>query len=479
MATGFTVTRCDDNMPLSPDLAFGTIPELGRRLRERQYSAVELAEFFLKRAETLGREFNAIVTVTRELALKQAAQADQEIAAGRDRGPLHGIPYGAKDLLATAGIPTSWGAAPLKDQVFDQDATVICKLRDAGAVLIAKLAMVEIAGGFGYRQANASFTGPGLNPWDKKAWSGGSSSGPGSAVSAGVVPFAIGSETWGSIMTPAAYCGLSGLRPTYGRVSRHGAMALSWTMDKLGPMCRTAEDCGLVLNAIAGPDPADATSALYPYQYPPQVSSAPPFKLATIKEPVQWQPEVKANFEASLKVLEKFATIEEVELPDLPYSEVAGTFISCEMSAAFEGLISSGDVWELTAPEDRPGGHATQFIPARDYINAFRIRPKIQRALDEILARYDALVTPTLPAVAVPIQSNFRDYFAPFRGSEIGGAGNAAGIPALSIPNGFGERGLPTGLQFVGRAFEENRLLAVAQKYQSVTDWHTKTPKVD
>lgn len=466
-------------MPIPSDLAFGTIPELGRRWREKQFSAVELAEFFLKRAETLGREFNAIVTVTRELALKQAAQADQDLAAGRDRGPLHGIPYGAKDLLATAGIPTSWGAAPFKDQVFDEDATVIRKLRDAGAVLIAKLAMVEIAGGFGYRQANASFTGPGLNPWDKNAWSGGSSSGPGSAVSAGVVPFAIGSETWGSIMTPAAYCGLSGLRPTYGRVSRHGAMALSWTMDKLGPMCRTAEDCGLVLNAIAGPDPSDVTSAPYTYQYPPHASPSAPFKLATIKEQAQWQPEVKANFEASLKVLEKFATFDEVELPDLPYSEVAGTFISCEMSAAFEGLISSGDVWELTAPEDRPGGHATQFIPAKDYINAFRIRPKIQRALDEILARYDALVTPTLPAVAVPIQSNFRDYFAPFRGSEIGGAGNAAGIPALSIPNGFGERGLPTGLQFVGRAFEENRLLAIAQKYQSITDWHTKTPKLN
>lgn len=476
MTPRFTVTRSDNIMPISPDLAFGTISALGRRLREKQFSAVELAEFFLNRAETLGREFNAIVTVTRELALTQAARADQELAAGRDRGPLHGIPYGAKDLLATAGIPTSWGAAPLKDQVFDQDATVICKLRDAGAVLIAKLAMVEIAGGFGYRQANASFTGPGLNPWDKNSWSGGSSSGPGSAVAAGVVPFAIGSETWGSIMTPAAYCGLSGLRPTYGRVSRHGAMALSWTMDKLGPMCRTAEDCGLVLNAIAGPDPADVTSAPHAYQYPPKATASPPFKLATIKEPGEWQPEVKANFDASLKVLEKFATIDAVELPDLPYSEVAGTFISCEMSAAFEGLISSGDVWELTAPEDRPGGHATQFIPAKDYINAFRIRPRIQRALDEILARYDALVTPTLPAVAVPIQSNFRDYFSPFRGSEIGGAGNAAGIPALSIPNGFGERGLPTGLQFVGRAFEENRLLAVAQKYQSVTDWHTRTP---
>ena len=465
-------------MPISPELAFGSLVDLGRRWRAKEFTAVELAEFFLKRAETIGRELNSIVTVTRDLALKQAEQADKELAAGRDRGPLHGMPYGAKDLLATAGIPTSWGAAPLKEQMFDTDATVIHKLREAGAVLIAKLAMVEIAGGFGYRQANATFTGPGLNPWDKNAWAGGSSSGPGSAVAGGVVPFAIGSETWGSIMTPASNCGLSGLRPTYGRISRHGAMALSWTMDKLGPMCRTAEDCGLVLNAIAGQDPADPTSAADPYSFPPKETLKTPYKLATIKESRQWQPAVIANFDASLKVLGEFATFEEVEFPALPYNEVASTFISCEMAAAFEGLVSSGDVWELTAPEDQPGGHAGQFIYAKDYINAFRIRPIIQKAVDEILSRYDAIVTPTMAAVAVPLAANFREYFGPFRGSMIGGAGNAAGIPALSIPNGFGDRGLPTGLQFVGRAFEENRLLAIAQKYQSVTDWHTKSPKV-
>lgn len=463
-------------MPVSTELAFATIPELGRRWRAKEFTAVELATFYLERAHVIGRELNAIVTLTRDLALEQAAQADRELRAGKDRGPLHGIPYGAKDLLATAGIPTSWGAAPYKEQVFAEDATVIRRLRDAGAVLIAKLAMVEIAGGFGYRQAHASFTGPGLNPWDRKAWSGGSSSGPGSAVAAGVVPFAIGSETWGSIMTPAAYCGLSGLRPTYGRISRHGAMALSWTMDKLGPMCRTAEDCGLVLNAIAGPDPADPTSAPHSYVFPPTSKFAPPFKLATLREPSKWQPEVKRNFEATLEALKPFSTVEEVELPDLPYGEVAGTFIACEMAAAFEKLVSSGDVWELTAPEDRPGGHAALLIPAKDYINAFRIRVKIQRALDEILTRFDAIVTPTMPAVAVPNDTDFRKYFAPHRGSQIGGAGNAAGIPALSIPNGFGERGLPTGVQFVGRAFEENKLLAIAQKYQSVTDWHTRTP---
>jgi aspartyl-tRNA(Asn)/glutamyl-tRNA(Gln) amidotransferase subunit A len=246
---------------MNNDLSYCTIRELGGMLRRREVSAVELTKHFLDRLEKIGPRFNAVVSVTRELALAQAVEAQRKFDGGIDGGALQGIPYGAKDLLATAGIPTSWGAAPLRDQVFDYDATVITKLREAGAVLCAKLAMVEIAGGMGYRQANASFTGPGLTPWSPDSWSGGSSAGSGSAVAAGLVPFAIGSETSGSIMTPSSYCGVTGLRPTYGRVSRHGAMALSWTLDKLGPMAHTADDCGLVLAAIAGRDPADSSSA--------------------------------------------------------------------------------------------------------------------------------------------------------------------------------------------------------------------------
>ena len=247
-------------MPDNSSFAFASIRELAAKLRAKDVTSVHLATYFLDRLEKLGPVYNAVATVTRELALNQAKQADEELKSGRDRGLLHGIPYGVKDLLATRGIPTSWGAPPLKDQMIDEDATVVIRLREAGAVLCAKLSMVELAGGFGYKQANASATGPGLNAWDKTCWSGGSSSGPGSAVGAGLVPFAIGSETWGSIMTPAGYNGIAGMRPTYGRVSRHGAMALSWTMDKLGPMCRTADDCGLVLNAIAGPDELDPSS---------------------------------------------------------------------------------------------------------------------------------------------------------------------------------------------------------------------------
>jgi len=464
-------------MPVSPDVAFAPISVLGRRLRAKEFTSVELTEFFLDRLESLGPQLNAVVTVTRERALDEAREADRDRAAGKDRGPLHGIPYGAKDLLATHGIPTTWGAAPFRNRVIDEDATVVRKLREAGAVLVAKLAMVEIAGGMGYKQANAAFTGPGLNPWERKSWSGGSSSGSGSAAAAGLVPFAIGSETSGSIMAPAAYCGVTGLRPTYGRVSRHGAMALSWTMDKLGPMCRTAEDCGLVLAAIAGPDPQDETSVDRPYRYPDENALQKPFKLAVLREPARKpQPGVQSNYEASLKALEGMATIREIDLPDFPYSTVVGTVISSEMAAAFEGLLTSGQVWDLTAPEDLVGVHSALLIPAKDYINAFRIRRLIQKSLEEVLTGFDAIVAPTMSTVAPPIDREFHDYQTGFRGSNIGVAGNAAGIPAISVPNGFGERGLPTGVQFVGRAFEENRLIAVAAAYQSVTRWHEQRP---
>jgi len=246
-----------------PDDAVFFLPvrELATRLRARKLTSHDLTAGCLERLERLGSKYNAVVTLMRDSALEEARAADREIAAGKHRGPLHGIPYGVKDLLATKGVPTTWGAAPYRDQVFDEDATVVERLRAAGAVLVAKLAMVELAGGMGYNHANASFTGPGLSPWNTKFWSGGSSSGPGAAVAAGLVPFAIGSETSGSILTPSAYCGVTGLRPTYGRVSRHGAMALCWTLDKLGPMARGADDCALVLAAMAGKDPRDESTA--------------------------------------------------------------------------------------------------------------------------------------------------------------------------------------------------------------------------
>ena len=466
-------------MPISAELAFASVRTLGKGLRDKQFSAVELTEFFLDRLEKLGRRFNAVVTVTRERALIEAAQADADLANGKDRGPLHGIPYGVKDLLATRGIPTTWGAAPFKDRVINEDATVITRLREAGAVLAAKLAMVELAGGMGYRQPNASFTGPGLNPWDLNSWSGGSSSGSGSAVAAGLIPFAIGSETSGSILTPSAYCGVSGLRPTQGLVSRYGAMALTWTMDKIGPMARTAEDCGLVLHAIAGHDPLDDSSANRPFLYPPATTLPGPFRIGVLREPARKpQPEVQANFEQAFQVLSQFAMLEETILPDFPYGAVVGTIIDAEMSAAFEGMLTSGQVWELTAPEDRIGSQAAMFIPAKDYINACRIRKLIQRGLDAAFAKFDAVVVPTVSTVAPPIGQEFRQYQGNFRGTQMTVAANAAGLPGICVSTGFGERNLPTAIAFVGRAFSETRLLAIATEYQKRTSWHEKHPEI-
>src|SRR5580704_16590489 len=233
---------------ITEDILYASVRQLSGMIRQRQITSTALTEGYLDRLDKLGAKLGAVVTITRDLALEQARKADAEIRAGHYRGPLHGIPYGIKDLAATKGIPTTWGAEPYKDQVFDYDATVVTKFREAGAVLLAKLAMVELAGGFGYNNADASFTGPGRTPWNTEFWSGGSSSGPGAATSSALVAFSVGSETSGSIITPSSFCGLSGLRPTYGRLRRHGAMALSCTLDKLGPMCRTADDCGLVLS---------------------------------------------------------------------------------------------------------------------------------------------------------------------------------------------------------------------------------------
>jgi aspartyl-tRNA(Asn)/glutamyl-tRNA(Gln) amidotransferase subunit A len=440
---------------------------------------VALAERFLERLETLGPRYNAVVTITRDRALEAARSAEREIAAGRWRGPLHGIPYGAKDLLATAGILTTWGAAPLRERVLDYDATVIRRLEEAGAVLCAKLAMVELAGGMGYRQPYASFTGPGINPWNRAAWSGGSSSGAGSAVAAGLVPFAIGSESWGSILSPAGYCGIAGLRPTYGRVSRHGAMALSWTLDKLGPLARTADDCGLVLDAIAGPDPLDPTTTDRPFRYDDADPPGRRFRFGVVRGvTVGCQEAVVESFERSLEVLRRLGTVEEVSLPDLPYEAITRTILHAEAASAFEDAIESGWIAALTAPEDRYTPYARDAILAKDYIRALRLRGVVAREVDRVLSGLDALVAPGRPMVAPPMDQEFRSALRGTAPDLMGAIGNAAGLPAVIVPNGFGERGLPTSLQLMGRAWEENTVLAAARAYQSLTDWHRRHPAV-
>ncbi len=460
---------------IADDLSFASLSVLGSRLRSGEISSVELTQFFLARLEKFGSRFNCVVNLTRDLALEQARRADEERKAGKDRGPLHGIPYGAKDLLATKGIPTTWGCAPYKDRVIDQDASVVVKLREAGAVLCAKLSMVEIAGGMGYRQPNASLTGPGLNPWDTSRWSGGSSSGSGSAVSAGLVPFAIGTETWGSITTPASYCGLTGLRPTYGRVSRHGAMALAWTHDKIGPMAHTAHDCGVILDAIAGPDPEDLSASERPYEYRPDPPSGS-FRLAILKDGVaKAKPEVRANFERALETFRWLGTITEIEVPDLPFSQVAITIISAECASAFEEMVASNEVAKLTAPEDRIGGFGDQAILATEYLRAQRVRAKLCKALDAWFAPFDAVITVPTSGTASSATGSHNDSFS---AKSLGGPGNVCGTPAICLPSGRDEKGLPTAIQIDGRAYSENRLLALALAYQTKTAWHLEHPDI-
>lgn len=460
------------------DLSFLPVSELGALLRSRRVSAIELTLHFLERLERLGPKYNAVVTVLREPALMEAAVRDRELIEGKVRGPLHGIPYGAKDLLATDGAPTTWGAQPYRDQMLKGDATVVRRLREAGAVLCAKLAMVELAGGMGYNQAFASFTGPGRTPWDPSRWSGGSSSGPGSAVGAGLVPFAIGSETWGSIQFPAAFCGVSGLRPTYGRVSRHGAMALSWTMDKLGPLARTAEDCGLVLEAIAGPDPLDPTSLSAAFKAPRPTRSRPRYRLGILRGVREkTQPAVVQNFDASLRVLGEFADIvDNLELPDFPYDAAASVIIDAEAASAFEPLFESGRITELTAPEDRLGGYAGQVVLARDYLRALRVRRPAALALDRLLGGVDAVVAPTLPTVPWPLDTPFDKVYPDFPGGpSIGGAANLCGVPGLFLMNGASEGG-PTSLQLTGRALSEEVLIAIGIRFQELTAFHRLRP---
>jgi aspartyl-tRNA(Asn)/glutamyl-tRNA(Gln) amidotransferase subunit A len=431
----------------------------------------------MKRLETVGRTLNAVVTITRERALEQARRAERELAAGHDRGPLHGIPYGAKDLLATSGgIPTTWGAAPFRDRCFDDDATVIRRLEDAGAVLVAKLAMVEFAGGMGYRQPNASFTGPGISPWATDAWSGGSSSGSGAAVGAGLVPFAIGSETWGSILGPATYCSVSGLRPTYGRVSRHGAMALCWTLDKLGPLALTADDCGLVLDAIAGPDPRDPTAAERPYRYTATELDRP-FRFAVVRGTVEAsEPSVVDGVRSALESLRELGTIEEITLPDRPYEAMARIILWAEGSSAFERLIEGGVIEGLTAPEDRVTPYARDGILAKDSLRALRLRGVVAREIDGVLSRFDAIVGPSRGTAGPRLGAEFRSAIRGSFPDVLGAIGNAAGLPAIGVPCGFTREGLPVGLQLLGRAWDENTVLAAARAWQSTTDWHRRRP---
>ncbi len=463
---------------LSPDVLFLPVSELARRIRSRQLSPVELTESYLQRSRELGPKLNAYANLTPDLALKQAHAAEKEIAAGKYRGPLHGIPYAAKDLLTVKGIPTTWGARPYKDQVFDYDATVIRKLEAAGAVLLGKAAMIELAGGMGYRYASASLTGPAKNPWNIEYWTCGSSSGSAAITGGGLAAFAIGTETWGSIICPSGFCGLSGLRPTYGRVSRYGAMALSYTMDKIGPITRSADDCDTVLKVISGHDPQDIGSL-------PEASAkyagADPVKgkLRVGWLVNQWKeiaPEVNQASMAARAVLEKnpSVSLSNISLPEGPWEAAAGVIISVEGATAFRDLIQSGRVQQLNDPLGQIGGYMNEEISASDFILAQRIRTVLQRKMDEIFTRVDVLATPSLPVTASKLDANL-DLALTFA-DPIGGIGNFCGLPAISVPCGFGQHNLPVSLQFIGRTQDDAKVVQAARIFQSQTDWHKKHP---
>ena len=471
---------------MTDDVFFATAADLNARLKKREFSAVELVKAFGQRLEKLGPKYNSLALPLTKIAEKRAKDVDGDLKRERYRGPLQGVPFGAKDLLSFADHPTTWGAKPFATQTFDETATVLTKLDDTGSLLIGKLAMIELAGGGGYNTAAASLTGACLNPWDTTRWSGGSSSGPASAVAAGLVPYAIGSETSGSIIQPAAFCGVTGLRPTYGLVSRHGAMSLSWTLDKIGPICRTAEDCGLVLSAIAGGDSKDLGSAGKSFYHAPQFGhKINEIKIGFAAVDLDWSDtDVRPVLDTAMKVFrDAGATLVEVQLPDFPWDAVISTIIGAEEGSAFESLIASDQINDLVDPGQAASLKAKHTIPAVRYLKAMRARTLIQKGFRDLFTNVDLIVAPSryhvAPKVTEDLDAPGPDAPKPATPGMRGliPASNLAGLPAISFPCGFAS-GLPVGLQLVGPAFRENQVIATAMEFQARTDWHKRRPPV-
>lgn len=469
--------------PLRDDVFFSTAREIHERWKAREFSAVELVRAFSDRLERLGPRFNALALSLREDARRQAGDLDKEGKRGRFRTPLQAVPAGVKDLLSISGRPTTWGAKPYAGQVLPDDAAVVQRLRKAGSLLIGKLSLVELAGGPSYRYAAASLHGPGLNPWDPTRWSGGSSSGSAAAVAAGMMPYAIGSETSGSILTPAAYCGVTGLRPTYGLVSRFGAMPLSWTMDKIGILARSADDCGLVLSAIAGGDDRDPGSAGKSFYFAPQYVR-PARELRAGFAPVDFSGNATEAMRPVLnEALSVFRDIginfKETEIPDFPYGAMAQTIISAEASSVFADLIESGQVDQLADARQIAGLKAGLELPARDYLHAMRARTLLQEKWREWMAEFDVLIAPTRMNVASPVSEPLdRPAETPPAGRGLRyhiPGGNLAGWPALALPCGFAG-GLPVSITLMGRPWSENTLLALGLEFQRRTDFHRRRP---
>ncbi|MGA1417321.1 MAG: amidase [Gemmatimonadaceae bacterium] len=439
-------------------LAYASVTDLAALLRTRALSSVALTEMYLTRLERLDPQLHCVTALTRERALRQARAADAEIAAGRYRGPLHGIPWGAKDLLAVQGYPTTWGTAPFQTQRFEADATVVERLDRAGAVLIAKLTLGELAMG------DRWYGGMTRNPWKLDQGASGSSAGPGSATAAGCVGFSIGSETLGSISSPSTRNGVTGLRPTFGRVPRSGAMALSWSMDKLGPMCRTVEDCAVVFAAIHGPDQRDQTVHAAPFNWDGNASLRG-LKVGYVKSafdlPLERRP-TKPFDDAALADLRTLGIdLIPVELPTFDYDAMR-IILTAEAGAAFDELTRSGRVREMA--QQGAGSWPNTFrtarlIPAVDYLNANRVRTQAIEAWDRLMQSVDVIVTPTNAGAQLT-------------------ATNLTGHPAVILPHGFREDGTPVSLTFLGHLFGEEAMLRVAHAYQRATGHHTRHPKL-
>jgi aspartyl-tRNA(Asn)/glutamyl-tRNA(Gln) amidotransferase subunit A len=466
---------------LSEDILYLPVRELGNRIRRRELSPVELAQSYLDRSQKIGAKLNAYVTLTPELALKQAQTAEDEIAKGNYRGVLHGVPYAVKDLVAVKGYPTTWGARPCAKQQFDYNATVIKRLNEAGGVLIGKAAMIELAGGLGYESGDASIAGACKNPWNTDYWTCGSSSGSGAVVAAGLAPWALGSDTRGSIICPSAWCGIAGMRPSYGRVSRYGAMAIAYSMDKLGPMARSADCCGLVLSVIAGHDNKDhhsLPSTLSTFYYEPK-SSSKPLRVGRLTNVWSHQDEgLERAVNDGLRVLEKRgAKISDVAIPDGPYEEAAELTILMEAASAFQDLIGSGRCAELNDPLGQINGYASEQFSVTEYLQVQRVRTKLQETIDALFDDFDVLATAGASSAAAPLKA------PPDSGMEVplerrapDGISSLCGLPALTVPCGFNKDKLPFGIQFLARGLDDHLVVEAARCFQSETDWHRRRP---
>ncbi len=446
------------DLPDDPEeLAFYPVSSLARLLYQRKITSEQLTRLYLERLKKYGNDLKCVITLTEEVALEQAAAADRDIAAGRWRGPLHGIPWGAKDLLATKGIRTTWGAMPYKDQIFDYDATVVKRLEEAGAVLVAKLSMGALAMG------NVWYEGSTRNPWDLEQGSSGSSAGSAAATAAGLVGFSIGTETHGSILSPSSRCGVTGLRPTFGRVSRHGAMALSWSMDKIGPICRSAQDCALVFHAIYGPDGHDPAVKNIPFEWDPE-QDLTGLRIGYIKQAFEKDKSERQKEEAVLDVLRELGVeLIPFSLPDMPVNAMRFILIA-EAAAAFDELTRSGkdDLLVRQARNAWPNlFRQARMIPAVEYIQANRLRSILVQQMAEKMKTVDIYVAPS------------------FFGSSNLLLTNLTGHPSVVVPTGFDEDGHPLSISFTGDLYREGRVLRAAHVYQQETGFHRQHPDMD